>query len=161
MLDQGAYPTDQVPQVVVTMTLMAGLIMVGLGLLKLGKVVTFISNAVMTGFVMGVAILIMVGKLDEIVGYDPEGHANKVIKAVAIVAHPGQWDLTTTVVGFTTIAAALGLKAVPKLERYALVLVVIAGTALVWIFGVDTPTIADQATIATGFDASAYPDQQR
>jgi SulP family sulfate permease len=157
VLDHGAYPTDQVPQAVFTMTLLAGAIMVVLGLLRLGKVVAFISNAVMTGFVMGVAVLIMVGKLDEIVGYDPDGISNKVVKAVDIVVHAGQWDWTTAAVGLTTIAAAFGLKAIPALDRYALVLVVIAGTAIVWIFGIATPTIADQATIATGLDAIPIP----
>ena len=45
--------------------------------------------------------------------------------------HPGDWDYTTTVVGIGTIVAAFALKAIPKLERYALVLVVFLGTALV------------------------------
>jgi MFS superfamily sulfate permease-like transporter len=88
----------------------------------------------MTGFVMGVAILIMIGKLDEIVGYDPDGPTNKVVKALDIVAHPGRWVRTTALVGLATIIAAFALKAIPKLERYALVLVVlvvIIGTAVV------------------------------
>lgn len=157
VLDQGGYATDEVDSAVFTMTLLAGAVMVVLGLLRLGKVVNFISNAVMTGFVMGVAVLIMVGKLDEIVGYDPESISNKVVKAAEISIHPGRWDLTTTLVGLTTIAAALALKRIPRLERYALVIVVIAGTALVWIFAVAVPTIADQATIATGLDAIPIP----
>lgn len=105
------------------MTLVAGASMVLLGLLKLGKVVTFISNAVMTGFVMGVAVLIMVGKVDEIVGYDPDGVSNKVLKAADIVIHPRRWDWTTAAVGSATIAAAFALKQVSKLERYALALI--------------------------------------
>lgn len=36
-------------------------------------------------------------------------------------------------------------------------LVVFAATALVWIFAIATPTIADQATIATGLDAIPIP----
>ena len=157
VLDQGGYTAGEVPQAVFTMTLIAGLMMTGLGVLKLGKVVTFISNSVMTGFVMGVAVLIMIGKLDEIVGYDPDSSSNKVITAVDIVVHPGRWDLTTTAVGVATIAAAFALKMVPRLERYALVMVVLAGTAAVWNFSITTPTIADQAAIATGVDAIPIP----
>jgi SulP family sulfate permease len=157
VLDQGGYEGLQAEQAVLTMTLAAGVIMAILGLLRFGKVVNFISNAVMTGFVMGVAVLIMVGKLDEIVGYDPDGPTNKVLTAIDIAAHPGQWDRTTALVGFATIAAAFALKTIPRLERYALVLVVIAGTAIVWIWSINTPTIADQVTIATGLDALPIP----
>lgn len=157
VLDGLDYKGDQLSQAAFTMALLAGGIMAALGLLRLGRVVNFVSNAVMTGFVIGVAALITVGKFDEIFGYDPD-YSNKVVKAVAILAHPGSWDAATTVVGVGTIALAFGLKAVPALSRYALVLVVVLGTAVVWVFGVDTELISDQATILTGFDAIPIPD---
>ena len=129
ILDSTGYTGDQISQAVFTMSLLAGAMMVILGALKLGKVVNYVSNSVMTGFVMGVAILIMVGKFDDIFGYDPTQYANKVVKAIDIVLHPGDWDYTTTVVGIGTIVAAFALKRIPMLERYALVLVVFAGHA--------------------------------
>ena len=129
ILDSTGYTGDQVNQAVFTMSLLAGVMMVILGVLKLGKIVNYVSNAVMTGFVMGVAILIMVGKFDNIFGYDPTTYSNKVIKAIDIVLHPGDWDYTTTVVGIGTIVLAFVLKAIPRLERYALVIVVLLGTA--------------------------------
>jgi SulP family sulfate permease len=158
ILDEASFSSDQIPQAVVTMSLLAGAIMILLGVLKLGKVVNFVSNSVMTGFVAGVAILIMVGKFGDIFGYDPDGFDNKIVKAGDILIHPGQWDATTTAVGLGTIAAAFALKAIPALERYALVLVVVIGTAVVWIFGLDTTLISDQATIDTGLDALPIPD---
>lgn len=94
ILDDAGYAAAQVPQAVVTMALLAGLIMVALGALRLGSIVNCVSNAVMTGFVMGVAILIMVGKVADIFGYDPAGFSNKVVKAIDIVAHPGPWERT-------------------------------------------------------------------
>jgi SulP family sulfate permease len=157
VLDDTSYTGDEVGRAVFTMSLLAGAIMVVLGLLRLGRVVNFVSNSVMTGFVMGVAILIMVGKFDEIFGYDPSGHANKVVKAADILVHPGDWNLTTTVVGLGTISLAFALKVIPPLSRYALVLVVVAGTAVVWVFGIDTTLISDQATILTGLDAIPVP----
>jgi SulP family sulfate permease len=157
VLDDADYTGSQVPRAVFTMALVAGAIMVVLGALRLGKVVNFVSNSVMTGFVMGVAILIMVGKFDEIFGYDPSGYSNKVVKAADILVHPGSWNLTTTAVGLGTIGLAFALKAVPGLARYALVLVVVIGTAVVWVFGIDTALIRDQATILTGLDAVPIP----
>ena len=157
ILDSTGYTGDQVNQAVFTMSLLAGVMMVVLGVLKLGKIVNYVSNAVMTGFVMGVAILIMVGKFDDIFGYDPTTYSNKVIKAIDIVLHPGDWDYTTTVVGIGTIVAAFALKAIPKLERYALVLVVLLGTAIVWILDINTLLISDEATIPTGLAALPIP----
>jgi len=158
ILEDTSYHGDQVAQAVFTMALLAGVIMVVLGALRLGRVVNFVSNAVMTGFVMGVAILIMVGKFDNIFGYDPSGSTNKIVRAADILIHPGQWDLATTLVGLGTIALAFVLKAIRPLERYALVLVVVIGTAVVWVFGIATTTIADETTISTGLSALPIPD---
>ncbi len=157
ILDATGYTGDQITQAVVTMSLLAGILMFVLGALKLGKVVNYVSNAVMTGFVMGVAILIMVGKFDDIFGYDPTEYTNKVVKALDILLHPGDWDYATTVVGIGTIVAAFALKAIPRLERYALVLVVFLGTAIVWILQIDTLLISDEATIPTGLAALPIP----
>lgn len=157
VLADGGYTGSQVSQAVFTLALLSGALMIALGLLKLGKAVNFVSNAVMTGFVMGVAILIMVGKFDNIFGYDPTGVTNKVLKGIDILVHPGNWNLTTTVIGVGTIALGFALKAVPALTRYALVIVVVLGTAIVWIFNVPTTTLADEAAIATGLAALPIP----
>ena len=157
ILNSTGYTGNQVSQAVFTMALLAGAVMFVLGVFKLGKVVNYVSHSVMTGFVMGVAILIMVGKFDDIFGYDPTTYTNKVAKAIDIVLHPGDWDYTTTVVGIGTIVAAFALKAIPKLEKYALVLVVLLGTAIVWILGINTLLISDEATIPTGLAALPIP----
>lgn len=157
VLADAGFTGTQLPRAVFTMTLLAGVIMVALGALKLGKIVNFVSNAVMTGFVMGVAILIMVGKFDEIFGSGPSGYSNKIVKAAEIAIHPGNWDFTTTVVGLGAIGLAFALKAIPRLERYALVIVVIVGTAVVWVSGIHTALISDSATILTGLDAVPIP----
>jgi hypothetical protein len=92
VLTSAGYSSSQVPQVVFTLALLSGVFMTVLGLLKWGKVVNFVSNAVMTGFVMGVAVLITVGKFDDIFGYKPSGFSNKVVEALDILVHPGDWS---------------------------------------------------------------------
>lgn len=157
ILDETGYTGAQATQAALTLALLAGLLMVILGALRLGRIVDYVSNAVMTGFVMGVAILIMVGKFDDIFGYDPSGFQNKVVKAADILLHPADWNIPTTIVGVGSIVAALALKKVRPLERYALVIVVLAGTAIVWILGIHTQLISDVATIPTGLDALPIP----
>jgi MFS superfamily sulfate permease-like transporter len=52
---------------------MVGATMFILGILRLGSLVSYVSNAVMTGFVMGASALIIVGELGNFSGYEPEG----------------------------------------------------------------------------------------
>src|SRR5262245_43648099 len=72
---------DEITGAVVMLSLLTGLLMLVLGVLRLGKIVNFVSNGVMTGFIAGVALLIVAGKIGDVFGYDPEsypGEPNKV-----------------------------------------------------------------------------------
>jgi SulP family sulfate permease len=158
VLTAAGYSSSQFPQAVFTLALLSGVIMTVLGLLRWGKVVNFVSNAVMTGFVMGVAVLITVGKFDDIFGYKPSGISNKVVEALDIVVHPGDWNLTTTAVGVGTILLAFALKSIRRFERMALVASVAIGTAVVWIFSIPTELISDVAEIPSGLSALPIPD---
>ncbi len=52
------------------LAILTGLIMLGAGLLKLGSLVRFVPHSVMIGFVNAVAVLIVLGQLDDFTGYD-------------------------------------------------------------------------------------------
>lgn len=63
------YPAEQKTQALVVLTLMAGIFMLIFGLLKLGSLTRFISNAVMTGFLTGIAINTILGQVGDLTGY--------------------------------------------------------------------------------------------
>jgi len=157
VFDGLGYSGDETSRAAFTMALLVGLILAGLGALKLGRIVNYISTPVLTGFVLGIAVLIIVGKVPDIFGYDPSGYTNKVAKAVDVVLHPGDWDPAATLVGLGTIALGFALKAVPSVSRYALIIVVLGGTAIVWLLGLDIALVSDQATIPSGLDALPIP----
>ena len=50
--------------------LLVGVIQLLAGLFRLGFMVRFVSNAVMTGFLNGVAVLIILGQLGDLTGYE-------------------------------------------------------------------------------------------
>lgn len=52
-------------------TILMGLIQIGAGLLKLGRIMRFVSQSVMTGFVNALAILIFIAQLPELTGVTP------------------------------------------------------------------------------------------
>ena len=54
-------------QYLLATTVLAGLLQIGMGLLKLGKLMQFVSKSVMTGFVNALAILIFLAQLPELI----------------------------------------------------------------------------------------------
>jgi SulP family sulfate permease len=143
-----------------TLTVMVGAVMAGLGLARLGSVVRFISAEVQAGLVAAVAILIVLGQYDELVGYTSDATAmggGKVIKAADITAHAGLWDGATTIVGIACIIALVVAKRT-RLRSYADIVAMVLGIALVSGLGLDSvQTVGDIASIPTGLDAIPTP----
>ena len=83
------------------------------GLARLGFITQFLSKPVMDGFVVGLAIFVMVGQLNKLFGVEkPEG--NTVEKLIGIVRELPQASLATFAVGALALAALFLL---PRLSR--------------------------------------------
>ena len=54
-----------------TLSILTGVVMVAAGLLRLGSVLRFVSNAVMVGFINAVGVNIILGQLGNLTGYTP------------------------------------------------------------------------------------------
>jgi sulfate permease, SulP family len=113
-----------------TLTLLIGLIQLLLGLMKLGTLTRFISNCVMTGFISGVAILLVFGQLQKLTGYTGGPSGNVFIKTWDWLLHLNRIDWRTTVVGLLTIAAILVFQRT-RLKAIAFVLALVIVTVLV------------------------------
>src|SRR5512139_3531004 len=87
----------------VGLALVIGAMMLVAGLLRLGFLVRFVSNAVMTGFLSGLGVLIVLSQLGDLTGYDSD-YSNKVMKAIDLFFHLDQVDIATTIVGLAAIA---------------------------------------------------------
>lgn len=146
------------PAALFTVTFLVGATMLLLGLLKLGVLVNYVSNAVLTGFVAGVSLLIIIGELGDLVGYDPEG-ANKVEKVVDWVKHMPDWDPVTATIGFATILVMVILKQIELLERYAAVITLLAGTVIISLIGPPSvELVGDIAKIPSSLPMPVLPD---
>ena len=71
-----------------TLSVLTGVVMLAAGLLRLGSVLRFVSNAVMVGFINAVGVNIVLGQLANFTGYDAEG-PNRVVRALNTLAQPG------------------------------------------------------------------------
>ena len=146
------------PSSLFTITFLVGAIMFLMGLLRMGNVVNYVSNAVMTGFVAGVSLLILVGQLGDLTGYAPSG-ANKLLKIVDHFTHVTQWDAATTAVGLGTVIAMLVFKKIHATEKWAAVVTLMLGTVVVNILHLPAvELVADIAKIPNGLPSLVLPD---
>jgi high affinity sulfate transporter 1 len=115
--------TDEAPELVVAITLMAGVMFLLLALFKMGWISQFLSKAVITGFLFGAAIEVVVGELPKMTGTDATG-TNVWQKAESWLEGNDDYQRTTLLVGAIALATILALRfLVPKVPG-ALVLVI-------------------------------------
>lgn len=118
--------SDDPTRTLVTLSVLTGATMLIAGLLRLGSMLRFVSNAVMVGFINAVGVNIVLGQLANLTGYAAEG-SNRVIRAVNTVINPSRLDGRTLLVGIATVALILLLERTP-IRSLGLV-VAVAGTS--------------------------------
>ncbi len=121
------HSADDPSRALFTLSVLTGVVMLAAGFLRLGSVLRFVSNAVMVGFISAVGVNIILGQLANLTGYKAAG-ANRVIRAVNTLAHPGELHLQSLAIGVLTIALILVLERT-KAGPLGLVLAVIITSA--------------------------------
>lgn len=149
--------SSQMPQALFTITFLAGLIMFALGILRLGNIVNFVSNSVMTGFVAGTALLIILGQEQHLTGYAPVG-ADQIQKSIDWLSNISQWDMVTLAVSIGVVVMLLLFKRVHALEKFAAIIVLLAATIIVDLFQIPTPLVSSIATIPNSLPGLMLPD---
>src|SRR5512136_2446897 len=151
-------PSDQLMGALAMLTVMVGVFQLALGLLRAGGLVRYISNAVLIGFMTGIAINIILGQLGDFTGYYST-YSNKVVKAIDLVLHLGQINVQTTIIGFITIGLIFGIGRIKRLSNFSMMLALIGSSLLVVVLGwTSVEVIADIAAIPSGFPRPVLPD---
>ncbi len=95
----------------VWLAIFTGVFFVGLGLARMGWIANFMASSVLSGFMVGLAIVIAVGQLDKILGIEAEGD-NVVEDLGSMLEQFSHWDWPTIAIG------AVGLAALFAIERF-------------------------------------------
>jgi len=140
-------PQDQHLASLVVLGLLVGLFMLALGLLKLGFLVRFISNSVMTGFLSGLGVLTILGQVGDLTAYYSEA-GNKVVRTADTILHWREIDLATLGVGLLTIVLILAINRT-RLEKYSFLVAVVVTTVLV--------AVVDPQAVAVVGDSTQIP----
>ena len=145
------------PGTLFALSLITGVIMLAAGLLKAGRLLRWVANSEMVGFMTGVAFLIILGQLGDLTGYSSE-YSNKVAKAVDLLFNLDQVDLPTVAVGVGTIILIIVLQKT-RLRGFGLVVAIIVTSILPSLFGWDSVArVSDIAEITGGLPRPALPD---
>ncbi|MDT2004412.1 SulP family inorganic anion transporter [Rhodococcus opacus] len=125
------------------------------GLLRLGFIASFISEPVLKGFIVGLALTIIIGQVPAIFGVE-KAKGNFFEQAWGVITHLGDTDWGTLVVGGLSLAVVLGLKRWLPLVPGSL-LAVLLGIAAVSLFGLDGKGVDIVGHIDSGLPSLGLP----
>ena len=93
------------------LTLTTGLLFLVMAVFRMGWLAQFLSRAVVTGFLFGAAIDVVIGELPKLTGTDAEG-ANSLRELGSWLRTLGEAHTATVVVGVVALVVVFGLKLV-------------------------------------------------
>jgi SulP family sulfate permease len=99
---------------VLTITLLAGLIQLALGLLRMGAVINFISHTVVIGFTAGAAILISASQLKHLFGITVANGLSFTEGTSQLLSHISDTNLYSLTIGILTLISALIVRRINK-----------------------------------------------
>jgi len=120
----GISSDDDKVALVAAITLLTGIFFILLALFKMGWISQFLSKAVITGFLFGAAIEVVIGELPKLTGTAVEG-SNAWQKLFSWFGTLSETDSLTVIVGFLSLVLIFGLRFVAPKIPGALVLVVV------------------------------------
>lgn len=148
------YSGEEQVKAIVTLTLLVGLFMLAMGLLKLGWLTRFISNSVMRGFLTGIAIVIILGQLSDFTGYAVQGNYY-LTEVIDLLRNLDQVDLATLAIGLLTILIIIVLDRT-RLKSFSMLIALIFGALLVNLIPLESVSLVGD--IPEGLPLPMLPD---
>jgi sulfate permease, SulP family len=150
--------TDEtdVASFVAGLTLASGLLFLVLAVLRMGWIAQFLSRAVVTGFLFGAAIDVVIGELPKITGTDAAG-SNAFEELRSWFGSLAATNQATVVVGTAALVVVFGLRVVAPRVPGALVLVV-GGLLASYLFDLGDRGVALVGDVPRGLPSFDMPD---
>ena len=111
MPGQSVRPPNTSEFIVLTaaLAILAGLISILAGFLKLGRVAEFFSESVMVGFISGLALVIMIKQVPKLLGIEG-GEGNFWERLIEIIKHLPETSVPTLITGLLCLALLIALE---------------------------------------------------
>jgi high affinity sulfate transporter 1 len=147
--------SDQFLTLTVALALTVGIAGVVAGLLRLGFLANFISEPVLKGFIIGLALTIIAGQLPGLLGI-PSVSGDFFEKMAGVIRELDQTHLATLLTGLISLAIVIGLKELAPVLPGSLIAVAIS-IASVAIFNLDDIGVEIVGEIPPGLPSLGLP----
>src|SRR6188472_1077712 len=141
-------PADDFTTATAALAICVGIAGLVAALLRLGFLTNFISEPVLKGFIVGLALTIIIGQVPGLLGL-PSVSGDFFEKLGGVLRELGQLSVPTTIVGIVSLAIVLGLKEVAPVLPGSLIAVG-AGIVSVSLFQLDQHGVEIVGTIPPG-----------
>jgi SulP family sulfate permease len=140
-------------------TVLAGIILIVMGIFKLGNLIRFIPFTITTGFTAGIAITLVIGQMKDFLGVtyqSGEAPIETMEKLSALIENISTFNYQALIVGLVCLAI---LMLWPKINDKipASLLAVVAGIAMVSGLKMDVNTIGDLYSVTSSLPKFAFP----
>ncbi len=144
-------------------TILAGILLILMGVFRLGSLIKFIPYTITTGFTAGIAVTILIGQLKDFFGitFAPGTVAIETMEKVeAIIANFGTMNWQALVVGLVCLAVLIFWPKVPKIGEKipGSLIAVFVGIAMVKGIGMKVNTIGDLYSISNKLPSFHLPE---
>jgi SulP family sulfate permease len=154
------YPSGDRGTILVTLVVMIGVFQVVLGLLRLGWLTRFIPFSVMTGFMTGVAALIVIGQLGDFTGYYSD-YSGKISQLADLVLNLESVQWATLAIGLLTIGLIF-LLGKTRFSKFSLILALLLASGLAVLlnefFSTSIKLVRDIADVPRALPSMVMPD---
>ena len=123
VVPMAAGDTDRAVALTAALAIGAGLGLLAAGLLRLGWAAEFLSRSIVTGFVFGLVLVIIIGEIPKLFGLPPVS-GDSIEQSIQIVRSITQFDTLTTLLGVCALAVLfLGARFAPRVPWGLVVLI--------------------------------------
>ena len=140
-------------------TVMAGILLILMGVFKFGSLIKYIPYTITTGFTAGIAVTIAIGQVKDFLGLSyPEGTANveTVDKAANIIKNIDSFNYQALLIGLLALAIQIVWPKINKKIPGSLIAVIV-GVLIVKFAGLKVNTIGDLYTISRSLPKFTAP----
>lgn len=151
------YPEEQRVPVLIMLAIITGLFLIAFGLLKLGRLMKYISYPVMRGFLYGVGLLLILNSIPDLVGYQAGG-SNAFVTLWNTFTNVGSWNWIA--LGIATLTFVIIIIAQrTRIKMFASLLGLLIASLVVYFINLDhVQIVQDISVIPQGIPSLTLPN---
>lgn len=152
-----AFPEERRGPALFLLVGLAGLFLVAFGLLKAGKLVRYVSYPVMTAFLSGVAVVLVMDQAAQLAGYTSEA-STSLGAFVDLILSLGQFNWTSVLIGGIALVIMIVLQRTPLANAASLFALAVPSLIAFWWQPEGVEIVNDVSEIPSGLPPFAVPD---